>query len=116
MSSDLIRRGLQQRQRRAALAVGDTAKVEAIDKALAARPTAANDTARENQRRRLIGKGYDHLQGPEIAALRLRMAAAGSATPATPTRAKSAPTESGGFQRQAVRDSVCVGRTGGRQT
>lgn len=87
MSSDLIRRGLQQRQRRLALAVGDTAKVEAIDKALAARPTAANDTARENQRRRLVGKGYDHLQGPEIAALRLRMAAAGSATPAAPTSA-----------------------------
>lgn len=87
MSSDLIFRGLKQRQRRAALAVGDTATVEAIDKKLAAQPTAARDTAREEQRRRIVGKGYDHLQGPEIAALRLRMSAASSTEPVAPSSA-----------------------------
>ena len=89
MSNSLIARGLAQRERRRAVIEGDTAKVEAIDRKLAAPPApiAARDAARENQRRRLIGNGYDHLQGPEIAALRLRMVAAGLATSAAPTSA-----------------------------
>lgn len=81
----LINRGLQQSARKIAVMEGDTATVEAIDKKLAAPPTAAIDTAREAQRRRLIGKGYDHLVGPEIAALRARMATAASVTPAAPS-------------------------------
>ena len=81
----LINRGLQQRARKIAVMEGDTAKVEAIDKKLAATPTAASDTARDQQRRRLVGKGYEHLAGPEITALRARMAAAASVTPAAPS-------------------------------
>ena len=81
----LINRGLLQRERKVAVMEGDTVKVEAIDKKLTAPPTAAIDTARDQQRRRLVGRGYDHLVGPEITALRARMAAAASVTPATPS-------------------------------
>ena len=89
MSIDRISRGLAQRQRRRAVIEGDTAKVEAIDKRLAAPapPVAAREAGRDDQRRRLVGKGYDHLQGPEIAALRARMAAAASGDTPKPASA-----------------------------
>ncbi len=83
----LISRGLQKRERKVAVIEGDTSKVEAIDKKLAEPPTAAIDTARDEQRRRLVGKGYDHLQGAEITALRARMAAAASAEAPKPASA-----------------------------
>lgn len=83
----LIGRGLQQRERKIAVRDGDTDKVAEIDKKLTAPPTATRDAARDEQRRRLVGKGYDHLTGPEISGLRLRMSAAASVTPAAPSGA-----------------------------
>ena len=86
MSSSLIARGLRARQRRVAVAAGETAVVADIDKKLAAPASPAVVTA-DAKRKRLVGNGYTTMDGPEMAALRARMTAAASGEAPKPATA-----------------------------
>lgn len=81
MSNERIRRGLLARQRRAAVAQGDTQRVADLDKQIAAPVADPATVATEGVRKRLVGGGYAHLDGPEISALRASMTEAGKIEP-----------------------------------